>query len=270
MPFIFIFLTALLTSCAHRQGDYRLGLDNQDALRLESLKRYNNERLSNSKYSESPIVHCHKMEYNKAYDKFKEQLDQQKDNPLYWNHIATCYLLEEKLSQAKFYFDLALTLATNDKKNQALIMNNLGLYYSKINDSYAAKEAFEASIKSYAHYLTPHYNLAQLYLKYSQFTKAEQKLLMLYKTAPEDIDVIYGLGHLNLMQGQYSKANYYFEKIPQEHLDRDDIATNYALSLHLNNENHKSYKIVKNARMKDPFYLFAQTELIKKIERQQP
>jgi tetratricopeptide (TPR) repeat protein len=266
--FSLIILMVILTSCASSNRYHTVSEAPRDGLRFESLNRYDFNRLSNSKYSEKPIALCHKKEYNQAYKIFKQQLDQQKENPTYWNHLATCNLLEKKYSRAKFYYDIALNLAPKKSKIKATIMNNLGLYFLQLKRPYLAKDFFEKAMTIYPKYKTPKYNIAQIYLKFSQFNKAQKLLTELYNSSNKDIDFIYGLGHLYLMQGQYQKAQKYFSLIPAKYLSRDDIATNYALNLYFLGQSDKAYKVVKNAQMKDSHYLFAQTELIKKIERQ--
>lgn len=261
-------LTIIMTSCASSERLRTLSEAQMDGLRFESLNRYDFNRLNISKYSRTPIALCHKKEYNKAYNIFKKQLDQQKENPVYWNHLATCYLLEKKLSRAKFYYDIAINLAPKKSNIKAIIMNNLGLYYLNMNRPYMAKDSFEESIKINPIFKTPKYNIAQIYLKFSQIDKAERVLLSLHSDAKKDIDFIYGLGHLYLMQSKYHSAKKYFEQIPKKYLSRDDIATNYALSLYFLGDKDKAYKVVKNAKMDSSHYLYAQTELIKKIERQ--
>lgn len=254
-------------SCAHKKGPRMLSENSYDALRFESLNRYDFKRLETSKYAQKGIALCHKKEYNQAYKIFKNQLDKQKENPVYWNHLATCFLLEKKYPKAKFYYDLALSIAPKKSKVKSVIMNNLGLYYLNINRPYQAQAAFKASIKDNKIFKTSKYNLAQVYLKFAQFDKAQKILTKLYNQSSRDIDFIYSLGHLYLMQGQYTQANKYFAQIPKKYLQRDDIATNYALSLHFSGQSNKAYRIVKNAHMENSHYLFAQTELIKKIER---
>lgn len=266
--FLMGLLTIMLTSCASSTRVRTLKEADMDGLRFESLNRYDSHRLETSKYSAKAITLCHKEQYNLAYDIFKKQLDQQKENPIYWNHLATCYLLEKKFSRAKFYYDIAINLAPKNSKTKAIIMNNLGLYYLNMQRPYMAHDSFIQSIKIYPKYKTPKYNMAQIYLKFSQFNKAQKILMSLHSNSKKDIDFIYGLGHLYLMQGKYKLAKKYFELVPQQYLTRDDIATNYALSLYFIGHMDKAYQIIKNAKMKSSHFLFAQTELIKKIERQ--
>lgn len=262
-----LILSLNFASCALKKGPRALSENAYDGLRFESLNRYDFNRLDQSKYAQKGIALCHKKQYNEAYKIFKTQLDNQKENPVYWNHLATCFLLEKKYPKAKFYYDLALSIAPKKSKIKSVIMNNLGLYYLNMNRPYLAQESFNSAIKANKKYKTPKYNLAQVYLKFSQFKSAQEILTKLYKSSPKDIDFIYSLGHLNLMQGKYEKANKYFSLIPKKYIQRDDIATNFALSLYFSGQSDKAYKIVKNAHMENSHYLFAQTELIKKIER---
>lgn len=269
MKILMLLIPLFLASCASHKNLRSVDKDSYDGLRYESLNRYNIKRLQQSKLDQKAIALCHQREYNQAYKLFKQQLDNQKDNPTYWNHIATCNLLESKPTRAKFYFDLALSTTKKNKKIKALIMNNLGLYYLQLNRPYLAKESFEKSISLYPKFKTPKYNLAQVLMKFSQFDKATKLIASLLNDAPKDVDFIYSMGHVNLMQGNYAKANKFFSQVPDQYLTRDDIATNYAMSLYFVGHTEKAYKVVKNADMNNSHYLFAQTELIKKIERTQ-
>ena len=254
--------------CAHKMNLRSLDESPLDGLRFESLNRYNSNRLETISKEHKTIAMCHKGDYNKAQEEFKLSLDKNKNQPRYWNHLATCYLLNNNLSQAKFYFDLALKTAKKDKTMQSIIYNNLGIYYSKLAQDQLALTAFETSIKFSKKHLTSKYNLAQVYLKYGLYKKAEVILEDLIKVAPNDVDFINSIGHLNLMSGNYKKAKYYYEKIPQKYMKRDDFATNYSMTLYMLQSYKEALKILKEAEMEQAYYRVAQTELIKNIERQ--
>jgi predicted Zn-dependent protease len=265
LPLLFVFIYT--SGCATMSNSRALKDSSLDSLRYESLSRYNLKRLNALKSKDSEIKLCHMGQISKALDLLKNKMDQNKNNPLYWNHLATCNFLANKVSVAKFYYDIALKTAQNKKDIKAIVLNNLGLYFLKVNKPYMAKESFQKSIAINSHYKTPKYNLAQVYSRFSQFDKATSILEKLFMENPKDIDFIYGLGHIKLMQTKYAEATKYFSKIPKEFLSRDDIATNYAISLFFQGDSKTAYTIVKNADMSDSYYITAQTQLIKKIER---
>ena len=118
--------------------------ENEDALRFESLNRYTKQRLKNVKTLNFPIKLCHEGKFSKAYDMFKSQLDTKKKDPIYWNHLGTCYLLEKKYPKAgklrPFFIGLLIisiiswlfTFGQNND-NIALISPNIASVLDKID-----------------------------------------------------------------------------------------------------------------------------------------
>lgn len=267
MRIFILLLMMILASCAHKAGLREVSESNLDGLRFESLNRYDSDRLLAITKENKTIAMCHKGLYNEAIEEFKLQLDAQKTNPKYWNHLATCYLLNTKLSQAKFYFDLALKTVGNDKTMESIIHNNIGIYYTKLKQDDLALSEFNKSITLSKKYLTPQYNMAQIYLKFGLYNKAKNILNLLISRNPKDIDFINSIGHLNLMTGQYKKALYFYSQIPQKYMHRDDYATNYSMALYMSGKYKEALKVIKSADMDEPHYQLAQTELIKNIEK---
>jgi tetratricopeptide (TPR) repeat protein len=261
----FLILSTLLVSCAHNKGIKNIDEIALDGLRFESLNRYSFNNLKNVNKSKINIASCHKGDYNKATESFKSTLDNNQNNPVYWNQLATCYLLKDKLSQAKFYFDLALK-TSKTKKIKTLIYNNIGVYFMKLKMYQEALASFSTANKYSKKYLTPKYNMAQIYLKFGHYNKAKPILIKLLQKENKDIDFLNSLAHLNLMTGKYKQANQLYSRIPVKYITRDDISTNYAMSLYMLGNYKKALAILKASRMEQPFYELSQNNLISKIE----
>jgi tetratricopeptide (TPR) repeat protein len=238
-----------------------------DGLRFESLNRYSINNLGTVKKSKKNIALCHKGNYNEATEDMKSTLDQNQNNPEYWNQLATCYLLNNKLSQAKFYFDLGLKTSKKNKKIKTLIYNNIGVYFMKLNMYPEALGAFTTANKYSTKFLTPKYNMAQIYLKFGLYKKAKPILVKLLKNENKDIDFLNSLAHLNLMTGNYKNAKHLYSRIPVKYITRDDISTNYAMTLYMLGDYKKALSIVKASRMELFFYQVSQNNLISKIEK---
>ena len=262
----FLILSTFITSCAHNKGIMKVDEIALDGLRFESLNRYSISNLDMVKKSKKNIAMCHKGNYNEATEDFKATLDQNQNNPEYWNQLATCYLLNNKLSQAKFYFDLGLKTSKNNKKIKTLIYNNIGVYFMKLKMFPEALASFSTANKYSKKYLTPKYNMAQIYLKFGLYKKAKPILIKLLQKEKKDIDFLNSLAHLNLMTGKYKQAKNLYSRIPVKYITRDDISTNYAMTLYMLGDYKKALTIIKASRMEQSYYELSQNSLISKIE----
>ena len=222
-----IIVLILVTSCASKHKNYKISNDKYDALRHESLYRYDANRLS--KFApDNSLALCHNGQFKKAEDLFVSELDIRKDEASYWMEVGTCYYLKGEYPKAKFYYQMALGLNPS-KELQSAIINNLGLIYLRKLKYDEAKEHFQKASNLSPTALTPRYNLVQVFLYFGHYHNAEKNLTQLYRLNPNDVDFIYLLGHTKLMQNQYKKAELYFNAIPQEYLRRQDMANNLAM-----------------------------------------
>ena len=259
-------LAPLMISCAHKGLDRKLADSRLDSLRHESLTRYSSVDLKKFSGIEKNIALCHDGRYNEALTAFKDVLDKNRKNPVYWNHLGTCYYLKGEYPKSLIYLDISKGL-TKNKKLHAAIENNIGLNHLGQKNYLEAKEAFKKSIELDSTALTPRYNLAQLYLAKGLYGKAREMLKTLEKTNPKDVDVNYSLAHLRLMQNDYNGSLAYFKRIPSAYLKRDDVALNLATAYYFLGENDKALKALDEAPMNVARFAIQQTELKKRIER---
>ncbi len=268
MKYISLLVILFSIGCAHKSQRVTIAVGEMDGLRFESLKRYNNNRLESIKNGKKDIAMCHKGMYNQALNKFKTTLDSKQNNPKYWNKIATCYLLKEELPKAKFYYDLALKTAGKNKKMNAIIKNNLGLYFNLLNKDHEAMASFKESMKLNSKLLTPKYNMAKILLRFGHYSKAKTILTKLYKKAPKDIDFTASLGHLNLMTGKYKRSIWYYTQLPQKFLAKDNYATNLAMAYVMDGRYKKAEVTLNNAERSSSYYSITQTKILKRIDNE--
>jgi predicted Zn-dependent protease len=265
IKFISFISLFIFVGCATSSKTNSISNSENDGLRFESFSRYNLKRLETIK-DKAALISCHSGKFTESLDKLKQSLDKEKNNPKYWNKIATCYLLKQELPKAKFYFDLALKTSGKDTRTQAVINNNLGLYFNLLGKESQAVQAFLESSKLQPSFLTPKYNLSTLYLRFGLYKKASKLLDQLYKKAPKDIDFLANMGHLNLMTGKYKQSIWFYNKIPSEFAKRDSIATNYAMALLMQGDHKKAKQIIDTAESSDSYYSVTQTQILKKIK----
>lgn len=259
-------LLILLTSCASYNNPREIKEANFDGLKFESLNRYDQERLAKFRSQNQPLSLCHRGEFEKAMNLYKDNLDNQLNNYQYWNEISTCYILEKKYTQAKLFLDLALS-RTKSPQEKAIVLNNLGVIYME-NDNYPeAKEYFKQSIKLEQKYLTPKYNIAQIYIKYGLYNKAQEIIDKLLTLTPNDVDFLNSKAHIELMQQRHKSALVYFNRIPATYRSRDDIATNLAMTYYMLGLYENAEKAIGSADKKNIYYVNAQLEIKKKLEK---
>lgn len=263
-----LLIAPILVSCAHKTLDRTLNDSSLDSLRHESLTRYSDEDLKKMRGTPKNIALCHQGRYDEALQSFKDVLDKNLKNPVYWNHLGTCYYLKGEFPKSLIYLEISMGL-TKNKNLLAAIHNNVGLNHLKQNNLAEAKDAFQKAISQDNSSLTPQYNLAQLYLSRGLYDKAESALKKLLNKNSKDVDINYSLGHLYLMKNKYSKAIRHFKMIPHSHLKRDDVALNLATTYYFMGKYEDAMKTLEQAPMKVGRFTIAQTELKKRIERKQ-
>ncbi|MBD65355.1 MAG: hypothetical protein CME62_09115 [Halobacteriovoraceae bacterium] len=256
-----------LISCSSFKNPREIKQGHLDGLKYESLKRYDAKRLGEPLKSKDPLALCHRGEFENAEKIFKEKLDKNLNNYIYWNQISTCYILKKEYNKAKNYLDLALNAAKKDEQ-KAVVLNNFGVVQMETKNFIEAKEYFKKSIELSKKYMTPKYNLSQIYLKHGLYGKAEDQLTELMHKNDKDIDFLNSMGHLKLMQKDYNKSLRFFEQIPQEYQSRDDVATNMAMTYYMLGKLEMAKKTLDNSDKDNGYYTSAQLEMSKKIEKQ--
>lgn len=265
--FSFLLLFSLF-SCSSFNKQRTIEEGALDGLKYESLARYNQKRLDTPLSSDDPLALCHVGEFDKANKLFKAKLDKNLKNYVYWNQISTCYILQKKYTQAKRFLNLALGTAKS-KKKKAIVLNNFGVIQLELENFEEASNYFKKSIELNKRALTPRYNLSQIYLKFSLYKNAKEQLEFLLDKNSKDIDFLTSYAHLQLMAKKYSKAIKFFDKIPENYKSRDDIATNLGMSYFMLGKLDQAKRTLNNAEKKDNYYVNAQLDIIKQIEKKQ-
>lgn len=185
---------------------------------------------------------CHAGDFSKAYALVKDKSRSYIKNPIFWNQVGNCFLLEKKFRKALLFYNRAL--AINDDYVPAL--NNLGVMYLQKGDQTRALVAFKKAINADSYAKTPRFNLASLFLSYGLHTEAKKQLLVLQKESQTDIDILNMLATTFLMEGNAKEAVSSFSKIKSKYTSRIDIGTNYALALYLSGDKSRARSIMSD------------------------
>jgi len=224
-------LFLLITSCSTHRLDTQIEKSDSDILSGESMLRYSDNRLERIEQHKNPLIAavslCYQKDYKGGLDKLKKILKGNIENPSYWNHVGTCYYLDDKLEKAEYYFNLALGTAKKQKRTFSVAENNLGLVQLRLRHYDKALELFKKAEKSGI--LTPKFNKLQLYLQFGQLTKAKELAYKLEDINSKDVDVKVALATIFMLEGNYKRSESYFKQIPKKFLEREDISGSYAM-----------------------------------------
>ena len=208
---------AILVGCAS-PGHQKLIVDNQSNLfNGESLLRVSGKEESN----------CYKEDLASFTEQARAQYAKGAKSAQYWSEIGNCMAWHAELRESRFFLGLAQDLAkTNTEK--AMVKNNIAVVYlrqGRISRAYELlKEARELAPK----FVTPSFNLAQLYVSQNINKEALKILEQPPCVNSNDAEVLHlrGLAHLQLIQ--VKTAGLYLSKIPSQFHQRADIALTIA------------------------------------------
>ena len=116
-------------------------------------------------------------------------------------------------------------------------------------------------------FLTPHYNLSQIFLKFGLYENARKEIDLLLSKNSTDVDFLNAKAYLELMQNKYKSALVFFNKIPKQYRTRDDIATNIAMTYFMLGLYENAQEALNNADKTNNYYLVGQLNISKKLSK---
>ena len=173
---------------------------------------------------------CYEKKFQEAEVIIKDINQRYLKNPIFWNQVGTCYLLQNHRRKALLFYNKALAL----KEDYAPSLNNLGVMYIHESDFSRALVAFKKARKAKEFSRTPRINLANIYVNFGLYDQAIIELEALYNVSKQDVDVLNLLGTAYLMKNDVAKSLAYFSQIKGDFLEDPRFGINYALSLFLN------------------------------------
>jgi tetratricopeptide (TPR) repeat protein len=169
---------------------------------------------------------CYENNFSDAYQYVKIINKKFIKNPIFWNQVGTCYLLQGERRKALLFYNKALSL----KRNYSPSLNNLGVMYVNESDYSRALIAFKRAKSAKSFSKTPRFNLANLYLNFGLYDKAIKELKVLYQVSKKDIDVKLMLGSAYLMKNQPKLARPYFLGLDSDFTEQARFGLNYAMT----------------------------------------
>lgn len=243
-----LILGFILSGCSQYKIETDLTSTKEDVLSSESFLRYSSDRIEKAIKNNkelSGVAHCHNGDIKEGQELLKKGLESNKENPDYWNQVATCFYLGHQFVKAEYFYQMSIQTAKSKKLKYAPAHNNLGVIYLRQRHFESAYAEFNKALKIKRSFQTPRYNLAHLYLQFGQNEKALAEFNYLSRSAPSDPGILAGIATSYTLLGDLKRGLSAFSKIPRKFVSRPDVATHYAMALYLAKDYEKAFLVLK-------------------------
>jgi tetratricopeptide (TPR) repeat protein len=258
------FVLLFLASCSSSRIDRKIEDVTWDSLADESYLRWGESRLQKFANKDHDVVNCYQGKEQQTLDKFRRDFLVKSETPYYWLHVGNCFFIKESWSKAEFFY--RMTLAESKVPTiKSIALNNLGLIHFRYEQWEKGKEYLRQSMALAPKFKVPRYNISQLYLQFGLYDKAIEVLSDSAFRGHRDIDVYFSFANAYLYKGDLKKAEEYFNMIPKENFQREDIAATFALYLIKKGNIQDAKKIMVERDRSDVPELTAISQKIEKI-----
>ena len=170
---------------------------------------------------------CYQGELKRFTDKARVAYQDGAKSARYWSWVGNCLVWHNELREARFFLGMALQLA-QDKEEKAMVQNNLAVVYLRMGRVSRAYELLTEAKALAPHFVTPTFNLAQLYVAQNMNLEALKLLAQTpFKESP-DPEVLHLRGLAHLQNGQSAEAAPHLSRIPPDFHSREDFALTLA------------------------------------------
>ncbi|MBD65206.1 MAG: hypothetical protein CME62_08365 [Halobacteriovoraceae bacterium] len=185
---------------------------------------------------------CYEKEFKTAEILISKNNKSYAKNPMFWNMVGSCYLLQDKRRKALLFYNKALAL----KANYAPALNNLGVMYMREGDYSRALVAFKKAKSSKEYSRTPRYNLSQLYLNFGLYKQAGQELTTLYSLSRDDIDVLNMLATAYLMSNNIKESLDVYLRVDRDFFEDPKYGINFALAHYFSGNKERAVDVMED------------------------
>ncbi len=227
----------------------------ENILKVESLDR---AELYEEFKVETPLDELSKTCYEKEFEEAKEQIqileEKYRSNIVFWNQVATCFVLQKEYRKALLFYNKALEF----NASYTPVLNNIGVMYEYQGEDEKALIAYKKAAKKDKYSRTPKLNIAYLYLKYGMFSKAKSLLRGLHNLNKQDSEVANAYGNSLVMEGSYSQALEIYSLIDKDEFEKPEYGLNYAIAMFMSNKKKDSIEIFEDIDIskKDKAYTY--------------
>lgn len=238
--FILLTLASLLISCGTSKIN-NTQESSSDTFSDETFMRYGHARLkiiNSNDLLVNSLVQCYRGNFNKGLKTLQSSLIENRENPKYWLYIGNCYQMYGNSFKANHFYDYAMS---GPNQIKAAIFNNRALLAMKAHNYEDAQNLLQKSIKLSSINKVPKFNLAQLYIKFNQTTKARNLIKSYLTQSTNDADLIFSMMSIELADGNLKEALKWSKKFNQRDLKREDVSLFRSL-LYVELEDYKKAK----------------------------
>jgi tetratricopeptide (TPR) repeat protein len=235
-------LLAILGACAS-QPHQKLLVDSESKFfESESLwKRVSMEK------SDHLLKECYQGDLSTFTENARKQYEQQAKSARYWNWVGNCLTWHGELKEARFFLGMALDLSKSNEE-KAMVKNNLGVVYQRLGRVSLAYDSFKESHKMAPQFVSPAFNLAQLYLEQN----LNQEALKILNNAPfkdaKDAEVVHLKALAYVQLKNLKDAGVHLSQIPSKFHTREDFALTIGQWHLLSGRPQEALSLVKNLK----------------------
>ena len=186
-------------------------IDDLDQIFSESIGEMNEVDLQDLSHVSEPIVQalvfCYQGRPKNGIKILNSIYSQYSSEPRYYNSLGVCYLKQNNLRKAKYFFDFSISI---NKYSPAL--NNLGVMYYKSGDFQKAFLLFTESIRVSRHQ-TSRFNLGLLFYTKGLYKKTIDTLNPISNSNQNVDNLNMLLASSHLMLGDLSMFEKFFERV---------------------------------------------------------
>lgn len=179
---------------------------------------------------------CYEKEFKEAREQIRLLEEEYRSNVIFWNQVATCFMLEKDYRKALLFYNKALEF----NASYAPVLNNIGVMYEKQGEDERALISYQKASSSNKYARTPKYNMAMLYLKYGLYNKSKDILAGLKRINSKDSQILNALAVSELMSGDVNSALNNYKSVDSDLLEKPAYGINYAYALFLDGKKDKA------------------------------
>ncbi len=175
----------------------------------------------------SGLKSCYQGDLSGFTERARLEFSKSAKNTQYWTWVGNCLSWHNELREARFFFGLALDLAKT-KEEQALVKNNLAVLHLRQG---RVSKAYDLLVEARAlapQFVTPAFNLAQLYVGQNLNQEALKILLQPPFEKSQNAEVLHLKGLAYLQASQLKEAGAFLAQIPARYHGREDVALTLA------------------------------------------
>jgi len=220
---LLISLAALLGACASNPHQTLL-VDQESALfKGESLWRVSNKENVEAEW----LRGCYQGELETFTKKARAEYAKGAKTVRYWNWVGNCLAWHNELREARFFLGMAQELSKSKEEN-AMVKNNLAVIYLRQGRVSRAYDLFTEAHVLAPQFITPAFNLAQIYVGQNLNTEALKVLSKAPFDKSQDPEILHLKGLAHMQSGSSKSATPFLALIPAKFHGREDFALTLA------------------------------------------